>query len=88
MAADLPAFTVPQTRALHILRARGFALQVVHRDEDTLKVGVAGRDPSGARVLGVIDSRGVFRGELIDYQPSIVAVGAPPAEPTIEEVVG
>ena len=84
---DLPTFTEPQTRQLHILRLRGYTLTILHRDEDKLQLGVAGQDPSGARLIGKIDSRGKFVGELVDYQPSMVAVGAPPVELTIEELM-
>jgi hypothetical protein len=83
---DLP-FTEAQARQLTILRGRGYLLRIVHRNEDILRLGVAGRDPSNARVVGAIDARGEFQGELLDHRPSKVAVGAPPAEALPEEAV-
>jgi len=85
---DLAAFTDAQDRQLQILRTRGFLLRIVWRDEEKLQVVVAGRDPSDARLIGKIDARGAFVGELIDFKPSLVAVGAPPSEPVLEEVIG
>ena len=80
-------FTVAQSRQLRILAARQFALRIVWRDMEKHQIVVAGRDPSDARLIGKIDSRGAFVGELIDFQPSTVAVGAPPATATVEEVL-
>jgi hypothetical protein len=85
---DLLTFTEPQTRQLHILAVKGYRLTILHRDETKLQIGVAGRDPSGARIVGSIDARGRFVGELLDYAPSKVAVGAPPEHVTVEEAIG
>lgn len=82
---DVQPFTEAQTRQLHILRGSGYLLTPLWRDEDKLQLVVAGRDPSNARVLGAIDARGRFKGELIDFAPSMVAVGSPPAELTLVE---
>lgn len=80
-------FTELQTRQLHILRLRGYSLTVLHRDEEKLQIGVAGRDMTDARIIGVIDARGKFTADLIDFSPSTVAVSPPPAEPTVEELM-
>lgn len=86
MTAPL-TFTEPQTRQLHILAVKGYRLTILHRDEEKLQIGVAGRDMSGARILGVIDALGKFTADLIDFSPSTVAVSPPPAEPTVEELM-
>lgn len=83
----LAAFTYAQERQQLILAAKGYRLTILHRDEDKQQIGVAGRDPSNARILGAIDARGVFTADLIDFAPSTVTVCAPPAEPTVEEVM-
>lgn len=79
-------FTEAQVRQLHILRARGYVLTVVHRDDEKLQIGVAGRDASGARLVGKIDARGQLVAELVDFRPSKLAIGAPPEHQTVEEV--
>jgi hypothetical protein len=84
----LSAFTEAQQRQLHILAVKGYRLTIVNRQPPKLKLGVAGRDPSGARIVGSIDARGRFVGELLDFKPSKVAVGAPPDHQTVEEVIG
>jgi len=70
-------FTEAQATQLTILHGRGYSLTVVHRAEDELRIVVAGRDPSTARIVGAIDARGEFEGELIDFRPSKLAIGAP-----------
>jgi hypothetical protein len=88
MGDPLSAFTEAQQRQLHILAVKGFTLTIVNRQPPKLQLGVAGRDPSGARIVGSIDARGRFVGELLDYAPSKVAVGAPPEHVTVEEAIG
>lgn len=83
--SDLQPFTEPQTRQLHILATKGFHLRVVWRDEDKLHIVVAGRDPSNARIFGLISPRGVFKADLIDFSPAMVGVSAPPEHLTVEE---
>lgn len=84
---DLATFNDTQTRQLTILALRGFTLRVVWRDEEKHQVVVAGRDPANARLIGKVDVRGAFVGELIDFRPSLVAVSAPPEHATVDELI-
>lgn len=88
MTAHLEPFTEAQIRQLHILRIRGYQLTIVNREPEKLQLGVAGRDPSNARIVGQITSRGIFDAELVDFRPSKIMVGAPGPETTVEEVLG
>lgn len=85
---ELAPFNEAQVRQLHILKVRGYQLTIVNRQRDRQRIGVAGRDPSGARIVGAISARGRLDAELVDYKPSQLMIGGPPAEPTVEEVIG
>jgi hypothetical protein len=62
----VPAPTNAQARMLHILRARGWTIDITARDPDTRALKVHGTDRAGDEFRGEISPLGNLSGEPCD----------------------